>query len=84
MSACAPMLCTSSGSCIFSPEVNQVQAQTYDNHDAQHQHVLRGPFHGFRLVNYGVTLATARCAVLHRQPESVDDVDHERGGPAHA
>ena len=55
------------------------QTETYDYHDTQYEHVLRGPFHGFRLVYYCITLVTARFAVLHRQPESVDDVDDEQG-----
>ena len=64
----------------FCPEVYQVQTQTYDYDKTQYEHVLRSPFYSFGFINYGITFSTACFAVLHCQPESVDDVNNEKGG----
>ena len=63
----------------FVPEVNEVKSQTQDYNDTQYQHVLRCPFHVFRFCCHCIAFVTASCTVLHRQPESVDDVNYKQG-----
>ena len=45
-----------------------------------HQHVLRCPFYSFWFVNHCIAFATTRFAILHCQPECVDDVNHKKSG----
>ena len=68
------------------PEVVEVKKQTYDHDYAQHEHVLRGPFHFSGTVGHGVAVTAARFPVLERQDDGVDEMDghqgcqHERSG----
>ena len=46
-------------------DIYQMQTQTNNYDDTQHKHVLRSPFHRFRLVYYGITFITTCFTVLH-------------------
>ena len=63
------------------PEVEQVEQQAQEDDDAQHEHVLRCPFHFAGIDHCGdiVAIVTAGSTVLCRQDEGIDNVNHSEG-----
>ena len=61
------------------PEVEEVEQQSEDDDDTEHEHVLRCPLHALRTGSHGIALITAGLSVLHRKPESINDVKHRQG-----
>jgi len=61
----------------LGPELDEVHHQEGEYDDAQHEHVFRCPLHLLGTAGDGVAVTAAGGAVLHREPECVDDVDDE-------
>ena len=56
------------------PEVEKVKPDAQQHDNTENEHVLACPLHACRLLRHGITVVTARTAVLRRQDERIDDV----------
>ena len=65
------------------PEVEQVQQQTEDNDQAEHEHVLACPLHLLGAVGDSITVVATCTPVLHRKDEGIDEVDGDKGCESH-
>ena len=67
----------------LGPELDQVNGQESEHHDAQDEHVLRRPLY-LRLAAVDlIAVGTAGLAVLDGEPERVADVDDEESCETH-
>ena len=57
-----------------------MEHQEGNDNEAEDEHVLRRPLNLGGTRGHGVTLVAAGTAVLHGEPEGVEDVDDEAGG----
>ena len=64
------------------PEVIEVQQHAEDDDDAEHEHVLAGPFHLGRTVGHSIGAGSASLLVLKRQHYGIDEMEHHKGGEA--
>ena len=62
----------------LGPELDKVYGEESEDHDAEDEHVFRGPFHLGLACGDLVAVVAACGAVLDREPQGVDDVDDEQ------
>ena len=70
------------GELHLSPELPQVEQQEGDDYEAEHKHVLGGPFDLSGTRGDGVAIVAASTTVLQRQPQCIHDVDDKQCGQA--
>ncbi len=71
------------GELHLGPELDQVNGQESEHHDAQDEHVLRRPLY-LRLAAVDlIAVGAAGLAVLDGEPERVADVDDEESCETH-
>ena len=62
------------------PEVEEMEQEAEHHDDAEHEHVLRCPFHLARAVGHGVRACAACLLVLQGEDDGIDEVEYNERG----